>query len=54
MNRDEAIKYVIDELVVLKEGLVDGKSISPIEFLKLSEVFKFKIYQSEDRLLQLY
>jgi hypothetical protein len=49
MDRDEAIKYVMDELVVLKEGLVGGKSISPIEFLKLSEVFKFKIYPSEDR-----
>jgi hypothetical protein len=49
MNRDEAIKYVMDELVVLKEGLVGGKSISPVEFLKLSEVFKFKIYPSEDR-----
>ena len=43
MNRDEAIKYVMDELVVLKEGLVGGESISPLKFLQLSEVFKFKI-----------
>jgi hypothetical protein len=49
MNRDEAIKYVMDELVVLKEGLIDGKSISPLKFLQLSEVFKFKIEPSSDR-----
>ena len=49
MNRDEAIKYVMDELVVLREGLSGGKSILPLEFLKLSEIFKFKIYPSEDR-----
>ena len=49
MDRDEAIKYVMDELVVLKEGLVGGKSISPLKFLKLSEVFKFKIEPSSDR-----
>ena len=49
MNRDEAIKYVMDELVVLKEGLTDGKSISPLKFLQLSEVFKFKIEPSSDR-----
>lgn len=49
MNRDEAIKYVMDELVVLKEDLSDGKSVLPIKFLKLSEVFKFKIDPSTDR-----
>jgi hypothetical protein len=49
MNRDEAIKYVMDELVVLKEDLSDGKSVLPIKFLKLSEVFKFNIYPSTDR-----
>jgi len=49
MNRDEAIKYVMDELVVLKEGLVGGKSISPLKFLQLSEVFKFKIEPSSER-----
>ena len=49
MNRDEAIKYVMDELVVLKEGLTGGKSITPIKFLQLSEVFKFKIEPSSDR-----
>jgi hypothetical protein len=49
MNRDEAIKYVMDELVVLKEGLIGGDSISPLKFLQLSEVFKFKIEPSSDR-----
>ena len=49
MNRDEAIKYVMDELVVLKEDLSDGKSVSPIKFLQLSEVFKFKIEPYSDR-----
>jgi len=49
MNRDEAIKYVMDELVVLKEDLSGGKSVSPIKFLKLSEVFKFKIEPYTDR-----
>ena len=49
MNRDEAIKYVMDELVVLKEGLIGGESISPLKFLQLSEVFKFKIEPSSDR-----
>tara|TARA_Y100001938_G_scaffold144958_1_gene220647 strand:- start:1271 stop:2083 length:813 start_codon:yes stop_codon:yes gene_type:complete len=49
MNRDNAIKYVMDELIVLKKGLTEGKSISPIKFLQLSEIFKFKIEPSEDR-----
>jgi len=49
MNRDEAIKYVMDELVVLKEDLTEGKSVLPIKFLKLSEVFKFKIEPVGDR-----
>ena len=49
MNRDEAIKYVMDELVVLKEDLTGGKSVLPIKFLQLSEVFKFKIDPAEDR-----
>ena len=49
MNRDEAIKYVMDELIVLKEDLTEGKSVLPIKFLQLSEVFKFKIEPVEDR-----
>ena len=49
MNRDEAIKYVMDELVVLKEDLTGGNSVLPIKFLQLSEVFKFKIDPAEDR-----
>ena len=49
MNREEAIKYVMDELVVLKEGLTEGKSVSSLKFLQLSEVFKFKIEPSSDR-----
>ena len=49
MNREEAIKYVMDELVVLKEDLTGGKSVLPIKFLQLSEVFKFKIEPVGDR-----
>ena len=49
MKRTEAITYVIKELRVLKEGLGGGKSISPLNFLSLSEIFKFQIEPKNDR-----
>jgi len=49
MKRTEAITYVIKELKVLKEGLDGGKSISPLNFLSLSEIFKFQIEPKNER-----
>ena len=49
MKRIEAIGHVIKELKILKEGLGGGKSISPLDFLTLSEVFKFQIEPKSDR-----
>jgi len=49
MKRIEAISHVINKLNLLKEGLVVGNSIPPTEFMKLSEIFKFKISPSKDR-----
>ena len=49
MKRLEAIRYVINELKLIKEGLMSGKSTETLTFLKLSEVFKFNIYPKSDR-----
>jgi len=49
MKRIEAISHVITKLNLLKEGLNGGDSIPPIEFMKLSEVFKFGIIPVKDR-----
>ena len=49
MKRIEAISHVINKLNLLKEGLVGGDSIPPTEFMKLSEIFKFKITPTKDR-----
>ena len=49
MKRIEAISHVIKELKVLKEELGDGKSVSALDFLTLSEVFKFQIEPKSDR-----
>ena len=49
MKRNEAISHVIKELRLLKEGLGGGKSVSSLDFLTLSEVFKFKIEPKSDR-----
>ena len=49
MKRIEAISHVIKELRILKEELGSGKSISTLNFLRLSEVFKFNIYPKSDR-----
>lgn len=51
MKRLEAIRYVIDELKLIKGGLMSGKSTEPLAFLKLSEVFKFNIYPKSDRFI---
>ena len=49
MKRTEAIQQVIGELKTLKTSLDEGKSLSPLKFLELSEIFKFKITPSKDR-----
>ncbi len=49
MKRTEAITYVINKLKVLKEELGGGKSISPLNFLTLSEIFKFQIEPKSHR-----
>jgi len=49
MKRIEAITHVIKELRSLKEELGGGKSVSSLDFLALSEVFKFKIEPKSDR-----
>lgn len=51
MKRLEAIQYVINELKLIKDGLMSGKSTAPLTFLKLSEVFKFNIYPKSDRFI---
>ena len=49
MKRTEAINHVIEELKVLRESLSQGKSVSSLKFLTLSEVFKFNIEPKSDR-----
>lgn len=49
MKRTDAINHVIEELKVLRESLSKGKSVSPLKFLTLSEVFKFNIEPKSDR-----
>ena len=49
MKRIEAIEQVIGKLRTLKTTLDEGKSLSPLKFLELSEIFKFKITPSKDR-----
>ena len=49
MKRIEAITHVIGELKVLKEELGEGKSVSALRFLTLSEIFKFNIEPKSDR-----
>ena len=49
MKRNDAINYVIGELSLIKEDIITGKYISPVKFVKLSEVFKFTIEPKDDR-----
>ena len=49
MKRNEALAYVLDELKSIKKTILENKSVSPIRFLELSEIFKFKIEPSSDR-----
>ena len=49
MKRTEAITHVIGELRVLKDKLSEGKSVTSLEFLTLSEIFKFNIEPKSDR-----
>ena len=41
MKRNQAIDKVVSELKVIKEELMGGKTINPLRFLTLSEIFKF-------------
>jgi len=49
MKRTEAITHVIGELRVLKDKLSEGKSVTSLEFLTLSEIFKFNIEPKSER-----
>ena len=49
MKRSEALAYVVDELKSIKKTILENKSVSPLRFLELSEIFKFKIDPSCDR-----
>eukprot|EP01047_Picozoa_sp_COSAG01_P069190 COSAG01_NODE_10169_length_2231_cov_23676.133677_2_plen_44_part_01 len=43
MKRAIAIEKVLGKLRVIKEDLSSGKDVSSLDFLALSEIFKFKI-----------
>ena len=49
MERTAAIEKVVQKLNTIKEGLSTGKDVSPLDFLILSEIFKFKIEPKSDR-----
>ena len=49
MKRNQAIHKVVSELKSIKEELIGGKTISPLRFLTLSEIFKFSIEPQENR-----
>ena len=49
MERTAAIEKVVQKLSTIKEGLSTGKDVSPLDFLILSEIFKFKIEPKSDR-----
>ena len=49
MKRSQAIHRVVSELKVIKEELIGGKSINPLRFLTLSEIFKFGIEPKSNR-----
>lgn len=49
MKRSEALAYVVEELKSIKKTILENKSVSPIRFLELSEIFKFKIEPRGDR-----
>ena len=49
MKRAIAIEKVLGKLRVIKEDLSSGKDVSSLDFLALSEIFKFKIEPKSDR-----
>tara|TARA_R110002012_G_scaffold185668_2_gene352217 strand:- start:2302 stop:3150 length:849 start_codon:yes stop_codon:yes gene_type:complete len=49
MKRAIAIEKVLGKLRVIKEDLSTGKDVSSLDFLALSEIFKFKIEPKSDR-----
>ena len=49
MKRTAAIEKVIYKLGLIKEDILKGEKVSPLDFLALSEIFKFKIDPKSDR-----
>ena len=49
MKRAAAIEKVVQKLSIIKEGLSNGNDVSPLDFLVLSEIFKFKIEPKSHR-----
>ena len=49
MKRNEALTYVVEKLKTIKKSILENKSVSPTEFLELSEIFKFKIEPVSER-----
>ena len=49
MKRAAAIEKVLEKLHVIKEDILKGTKVSPLDFLVLSEIFKFKIEPKSDR-----
>jgi len=49
MKRTAAIEKVLGKLKLIKEDILSGNNSSPLDFLILSEIFKFKIEPKSDR-----
>jgi len=49
MKRNEALTYVVEKLKTIRKSILENKSVSPTEFLELSEIFKFKIEPVSER-----
>jgi len=49
MKRAAAIEKVVHKLGLIKEDILKGEKVSPLDFLTLSEIFKFKIEPKSNR-----
>lgn len=49
MKRAAAIEKVVHKLGLIKEDILKGTKVSPLDFLTLSEIFKFRIEPKSDR-----
>ena len=49
MKRAAAIEKVVHKLGLIKEDILRGTKVSPLDFLVLSEIFKFKIDPKSNR-----